>query len=496
MKASCRTEKRKVGATVPLAAILFVASACSVGGDDAVTCSTDSDCRGARVCMSGTCRSGAYVSTDGGTVNPSGGSGGGSSGAGGSTPDAAPADTGTGGGADALEDSAGGTGGTAGSGGEDASADADPESSVGGTGGTAGFGGEEAGTDADPDTSTGGTAGSAGSGGEDAGTDAEPEASTGGTGGSGGSGGSGGTGGTGGLGGSGGTGGSGGVTNCYEASGSPKCPTAGADGSYCVINAGSFDMGSPATELGRSPSEQSHTVALTHRFLVGATEVTQRMWSCVVGTAPSAFGSCGPNCPVESVTWFSATVYANRLSQLAGLETCYADPDDGTVYDQADASGEKTPRWTLGPACLGYRLPTEAEWEYAARAGTKTAFFTGAITVLDCSPLDPKLDLAGWYCGNASSRSSVYKLKKENAWGLYDTHGNVWEWTWDTLSDLPSTKVTDPLGGPEDAYIRVTKGGSFYEGPGLCRSAARSGVFPISGMEAIGFRIVRTYPTP
>jgi formylglycine-generating enzyme required for sulfatase activity len=253
-------------------------------------------------------------------------------------------------------------------------------------------------------------------------------------------------------------------------------------------------MGSPVGELGQDINEQQHQVKITRRFLILSTEVSQGSWTTVMGTNPSSFSGCGSDCPVETIDWFTSIAYANKLSALASLELCYNDPDDGTAYDLSDAASQKVPVWTNGLDCLGYRLPTEAEWEYAARAGTTTAFYTGGITTQGCSPLDPKLDLAGWYCGNSSPLTHSSKLKQPNAWGLYDVLGNVWEWTWDTQSDYPTTTVTDPLGGPTDIYSRMARGGSFYGNPGMCRSAVRGAFFPVASMEAIGVRIARTLP--
>jgi len=374
----------------------------------------------------------------------------------------------------------GGTGGidagdTGGTGGIDAG-------DTGGTGGidagdTGGTGGIDAGD-------TGGTGGidagdTGGTGGIDAGN-------TGGSAGTGGTAGSGGAGGTGGIGGSGGTGGSGGGTT-------EKCNIPGPHGFYCLLNAGTFEIGSPTNELGRDTNEQKHVVALTRKFLIQSTEVTQDQWTSVMGSNPSLYSGCGGDCPVENVSWFLSLVYANHLSDLAGLARCYADPADGTAYDESDAAAEKWPQWVNGLDCVGYRLPTEAEWEYAARAGTKTAFFTGAITKPDCSPLDPNLDLAGWYCGNSENKTHPVKLKKANAWGLYDVHGNVWEWTWDAVSEYPTQKVTDPMGGPDDAYSRMGRGGAFYEIAGMCRAAVRSPYYPVLAFEGVGLRTARTH---
>lgn len=271
-----------------------------------------------------------------------------------------------------------------------------------------------------------------------------------------------------------------------------KCDIPGPVGVYCAISPGTFEMGSPAGEPGRDTNELKHTVTLTRRFLILSTEVTQSMWTAVMGSNPSIFAGCGGECPVENVSWFMAVAFANRLSELANLPACYVDPGDGLAYDEVDAAAEKTPSWPLGLDCKGYRLPTEAEWEYAARAGTKTAYFNGGITHSECDPLDPVLDAAGWYCANSGNHTHPVKQKLMNAWGLFDVHGNVWEWTWDAVSEYPATKVTDPTGGPDEAYARMGRGGSFYENAGMCRAAVRSPYYPVLAFEAVGIRTART----
>jgi formylglycine-generating enzyme required for sulfatase activity len=151
-----------------------------------------------------------------------------------------------------------------------------------------------------------------------------------------------------------------------------------------------------------------------------------------------------------------------------------------------------------GPAiygCPGYRLPTEAEWEYAYRAGTTTAYYDGpsdAAVWRLCSPLDANLDKIGWYCGNAGDTTHPVAQKQPNAWGLYDMAGNVWEWVEDWWQDdLGSAAATDPV-GVNPGSTRVVRGGSWYSIPVYARAAMRNVYAPSLPIDDIGGRCVRT----
>ena len=224
---------------------------------------------------------------------------------------------------------------------------------------------------------------------------------------------------------------------------------------FVLIEPGTFAMGSPATEEGRGSNEGPvHEVTLSQPFFLGKYEVTQGQWTAVMGANPSHFSACGPTCPVEQVSWVDAQAFIAALN-----------------------------RWGDGAT---YRLPTEAEWEYAARAGTQTALYTGALTL-------PSLDLIAWYGGNsevsytggfdcsgwsgkkhASSRCGPHPVgqKQPNRWGLYDMLGNVWEWTADRYREYPSGSVTDPR-GPSTGTGRVSRGGSWITSAQGCRAAYR-----------------------
>ncbi len=231
------------------------------------------------------------------------------------------------------------------------------------------------------------------------------------------------------------------------------------------IPAGTFTMGSPSGESGRDGDEKQHRVTLTRGFLMSATEVTQAQYEAVMGSNPSEFK--GASRPVEMVSWYDAVRFCNALSEREGLTAAYR------------ISGENV-TWNLDAD--GYRLPTEAEWEYACRAGTTTRFHSGNS--------DSDLELVGWYSGNSGEQTHDVGTKQPNAWGLYDMHGNVWEWCWDWYGDYGGS-VTDPA-GPRSGSRRVLRGGSWYFLAQHCRSANRYRFNPDGRDSSFGFRVVRS----
>ena len=236
------------------------------------------------------------------------------------------------------------------------------------------------------------------------------------------------------------------------------------------IPAGTFTMGSPSGESGRDSDETQHTVTISRSFLLGTTEVTQGQWKAVMGSNPSKFTSCGDDCPVEKVSWNDVVDFCNRLSEKEGLSSCYSGSGNSVSWNQG---------------CTGYRLPTEAEWEYAARAGTATRFA--------CGDSDSCLGGMGWYSSNSNSNTHPVAQKQANAWGLYDMHGNVWEWVWDWKADYSSGSVTDPE-GPSGGSYRVLRGGSWYYSAQYCRSADRGCNSPGDRYNSLGFRLARSLP--
>jgi formylglycine-generating enzyme len=229
--------------------------------------------------------------------------------------------------------------------------------------------------------------------------------------------------------------------------------------------AGRFTMGDPNGEA----DEQPVAVELSE-FWIDRTEVTQAAFEKLMGRNTSKWK--GPRRPVERISWPSAAKYCNARSLKEGLQPCY-DPD--TLACDFDASG--------------YRLPTEAEWEYACRAGTTSAYSFGN---------DPgKLRQYAWYQDDSSKTTHRVGEKQPNPWGLSDMHGNVWEWCNDFYSEQygPASSGKDPH-GPTTGEERVLRGGSWRDTAERCRAAARHSETPgfadvCFGYEAYGFRCVR-----
>ena len=245
------------------------------------------------------------------------------------------------------------------------------------------------------------------------------------------------------------------------------------DFDFVTIEPNSFTMGSPKSERFRGTDEDQVEVTISRAFEIMATEVTQREWFIVMGYNPSYFSKseyCSntfdkennlcSNHPVESVSWNMAQEFINELNRRTNLSGCDGTPDS--------ASG-----------C--YRLPTEAEWEFAARAGTKTTYYFGD---------DPKdLEDHAWYRENSNRQTHAVRGKTSNDNGLYDVHGNVWEWVQDGYPrNLPGG--TDPLVNTKS--YRILRGGSWGNSTRNLRSAFRRSVIPDIGIEFMGLRFVRT----
>jgi len=272
-----------------------------------------------------------------------------------------------------------------------------------------------------------------------------------------------------------------------------------------VIAGGQFMMGSPLTERGRAEGEIQHRVRIPRVYAIATTEVTNEQFARFLAAVPeygarwraataARFGnpprftnfSRTPDSPQVGVSWYDAARYCNWLSEVAGL------PRNQWVYpDEIDSTkGLELPADYLHRT--GYRLPTEAEWEYAARAGTKTAWHFGDDVAL--------LPRYAWYDANAH-RERTYPVAQllPNQWGLYDMLGNVWEWTFDRRQKYPSDQVvTEDV---EDSMLRVSndvartrRGGSFAYEWFTTRSAHRGDTtyFPNQTRDNVGFRIART----
>ena len=273
---------------------------------------------------------------------------------------------------------------------------------------------------------------------------------------------------------------------CDEVSG--QCVT-GILRTWVVVYAGMYIMGSPEDELGRFENETQHQVTLTRDFVILSTEVTQRDFEDVMGYHTSFFSQCGDDCPVEKVSWHEAAAYCNALSDLEGYSSCYSCSGSGLeVACEIDIS------FPIPYNCPGYRLPTEAEWEYAARAGTVEGTYNGDLEIdrLECERPNFISDPIAWFCGNTYSTQLV-GLKEPNAWGLYDMLGNVWEWCHDWYGDYTTDPVTDPYGIDSGAH-RVVRGGGWTDGARIARSPCRNGYHYLLRGSLLGFRPVRTLP--
>ena len=236
-------------------------------------------------------------------------------------------------------------------------------------------------------------------------------------------------------------------------------------------------MGSPADETWHFPDETQHQVKLTKGFYLGKCLVTQAQWEKVMGHNPAFFKNAGKDAPVEAVLWGDCQAFCGKLGE-------------------------------------GFRLPTEAEWEYACRAGTQTALNSGKALTVRGDYNGPELDEVAWYGGNsgveyaggwdssgwedmqykhAQAGTHPVGQKKPNAWGLYDMHGNVWEWCNDFYGDYPAGAATDPT-GPTTGQDRVARGGGWCNFAGLCRSAARLSLSPWVRNHAVGMRLAFSLP--
>jgi sulfatase modifying factor 1 len=232
---------------------------------------------------------------------------------------------------------------------------------------------------------------------------------------------------------------------------------------FVLIPSGTFTMGSPPNESHRGTSEIRHQVTISKPFYMQTTEVTVKQWHSIMGRRMMVFQKGADNMPVTRVSWFDCMKFIKRLNRLG--------------------QGR-------------YRLPTEAEWEYAAKAGTSTAYSWG--DTIDCEKAmygnnSLKYDVCQLYIrsiGLQIDQPAPVKSYKPNPWGLYDIHGNVWEWCMDWYGDYGKKPVIDPK-GPKSGDMRIRRGGSWFKYGHSSRSANRSFGHPATRYNTTGFRLVR-----
>jgi len=256
-----------------------------------------------------------------------------------------------------------------------------------------------------------------------------------------------------------------------------------------------FGITPPANEVGRDPpddpdaAEHQHTVTLTRAFWLKTTEVTQGEWLALMANSPSWFSACGSTCPVEQVFLFDAMAYVNALSASQGLTQCYGFAGC-TGTPGIDYNCPTMPTFA-GSSCDGYRLPTEAEWEFAARAGTTTATYNGNITQTGSGP-EPVLQSIAWFVATSAGKTRPVAQRGANAWGLFDMLGNVAEWVHDGFTTHGFAPVVDPIGAWDEGML--VRGGAWKYDARHCRAAWRGVVADIVRLNVIGFRVARTIP--
>jgi len=239
-----------------------------------------------------------------------------------------------------------------------------------------------------------------------------------------------------------------------------------------LINGGTFVMGSPSDEYDRDFDELQHYVTVSS-FYLGVYQVTQKEYQNIIRKNPSDF--TGDNLPVDNVSWYNALEYCNRLSKLNGLTPVYKLDGLNVMWDRS---------------ANGYRLPTEAEWEYACRAGTVTPFNTGNNITTSQANYNGNLPYNDNDVGIYRETTTPVGTFAANRWGLYDMHGNVLEWCWDLDGNYRRGAKTNPVGA-SSGWHRVNRGGSWGHSARTLRSAWRNLAEPVSSYYSLGFRVVR-----
>jgi len=230
---------------------------------------------------------------------------------------------------------------------------------------------------------------------------------------------------------------------------------------FVWISPGRFQMGSSPAEPADVRPAPIHNVEITRGFYLARYEVTQAQWQRVMGVNPSQFQQCGPRCPIETVTWYEVQDFLRQLSEITNA----------------------------GP----FRLPTEAEWEYACRAGTETPFSTGETLTTTQANFDGRMAYLEGSEGTFRGTPTPVGSFLPNPWGLYDMHGNVWEWTSDEYCPYATETVQDPIGRCASGLKNI-RGGSWYFSASSARCGRRYTHAPSDRGFSIGFRVVMDRP--
>lgn len=258
---------------------------------------------------------------------------------------------------------------------------------------------------------------------------------------------------------------------------------------FVLVEGGTFSMGNKSGDPDEKPV---HDVTLEN-YYIAKYEVTQEEWIAVMGTNPSGFSSKPvikekqAKRPVEQVSWYDAVLYCNARSRLEGLTPCYSlggttDPDE---WGPSPLESKKS-QWdsiSCDMQASGYRLPTEAEWEYAARGGKKSInySYSGYNTV----------EIVAWYEHNSIAKTHESGKKKPNELGIYDMTGNVWEWCFDRYGGYQKNAISNPINGLSPGKDRVVRGGSWASNSKVCLVTNRNTRNPTDRVDSVGFRLVK-----